>query len=105
MIKWREFRLKEAAEKAKIDLSSQSVAIINLPFLAVTENGPLNVELELKRSEFESMTSHLLDRTRKANWRCIKRSGVTAKDLHEVLLVGGSTRMPSCSRYGKKNFR
>ncbi|WAM07177.1 Hsp70 family protein [Mycoplasmopsis cynos] len=53
--------------------------------MAVTENGELNVELELKRSEFESMTSHLLDRTRKANWRCIKRSGITAKDLWSII--------------------
>ncbi|WP_027121335.1 molecular chaperone DnaK [Mycoplasma leonicaptivi] len=88
-------RLKEAAEKAKIDLSSQSVATINLPFLAVTAEGPVNVELELKRSEFESMTAHLLDRTRKPIEDALKEAGVTAADLHEVLLVGGSTRMPA----------
>ncbi|WLP85741.1 molecular chaperone DnaK [Mycoplasma seminis] len=88
-------RLKESAEKAKIDLSNQSTATINLPFLAVTANGPLNVELELKRSEFESMTSHLLDRTRKPIEDALKEAGITAKDLDEVLLVGGSTRMPA----------
>ncbi|WP_322936216.1 molecular chaperone DnaK [Mycoplasmopsis cynos] len=97
-------RLKEAAEKAKIDLSSQSVAIINLPFLAVTENGPLNVELELKRSEFESMTSHLLDRTRKPIEDALKEAGITAKDLHEVLLVGGSTRMPAVQDMVKRTL-
>ncbi|SJZ48646.1 molecular chaperone DnaK [Mycoplasmopsis verecunda] len=88
-------RLKEAAEKAKIDLSNQSTATINLPFLAVTANGPLSVELELKRSEFEAMTSHLLDRTRKPIEDALKEAGITAKDLDEVLLVGGSTRMPA----------
>ncbi|MFV8467425.1 molecular chaperone DnaK [Mycoplasma sp. 46852] len=88
-------RLKEAAEKAKIDLSNQSTATINLPFLAVTAAGPLNVELELKRSEFESMSSHLLDRTRKPIEDALREAGITAKDLDEVLLVGGSTRMPA----------
>ncbi|WP_027333436.1 molecular chaperone DnaK [Mycoplasmopsis glycophila] len=88
-------RLKETAEKAKIDLSAQSVAQINLPFLAVTADGPVNVELELKRSEFESMTSHLLDRTRKPIEDALKEAGITANDIHEVLLVGGSTRMPA----------
>ncbi|MFV8401072.1 molecular chaperone DnaK [Mycoplasma sp. 2634B] len=88
-------RLKEAAEKAKIDLSNQSTATINLPFLAVTAAGPLNVELELKRSEFEAMSSHLLDRTRKPIEDALREAGITAKDLDEVLLVGGSTRMPA----------
>ncbi|MFV8468248.1 molecular chaperone DnaK [Mycoplasma sp. VS292A] len=88
-------RLKEAAEKAKIDLSNQSTATINLPFLAVTGAGPLNVELELKRSEFEAMSSHLLDRTRKPIEDALREAGITAKDLDEVLLVGGSTRMPA----------
>ncbi|WP_416756001.1 molecular chaperone DnaK [Mycoplasma aquilae ATCC BAA-1896] len=88
-------RLKEAAEKAKIDLSNQSTTTINLPFLAVTAAGPLNVELELKRSEFEAMSSHLLDRTRKPIEDALKQAGITAKDLDEVLLVGGSTRMPA----------
>ncbi|QNM93783.1 molecular chaperone DnaK [Mycoplasma sp. Pen4] len=88
-------RLKEAAEKAKIDLSNQSTTSINLPFLAVTANGPLNVELELKRSEFEAMTAHLLDRTRKPIQDALKEAGIAASDLDEVLLVGGSTRMPA----------
>lgn len=88
-------RLKEAAEKAKIDLSNQSTTTINLPFLAVTAAGPLNIELELKRSEFEAMSSHLLDRTRKPIEDALREAGITAKDLDEVLLVGGSTRMPA----------
>ncbi|WP_036452189.1 molecular chaperone DnaK [Mycoplasma buteonis] len=88
-------RLKETAEKAKIDLSAQSVAQINLPFLAVTSDGPVNVELELKRSEFETMTAHLLDRTRKPIEDALREANITANELHEVLLVGGSTRMPA----------
>ncbi|BBA22399.1 molecular chaperone DnaK [Mycoplasmopsis bovirhinis] len=97
-------RLKEAAEKAKIDLSSQAVATVNLPFLAVTENGPVNVELELKRSEFETMTAHLLDRTRKPIEDALKEAGITARDLHEVLLVGGSTRMPAVQDMVKRTL-
>ncbi|UUD36383.1 molecular chaperone DnaK [Mycoplasmopsis citelli] len=97
-------RLKETAEKAKIDLSAQSVASINLPFLAVTADGPVNVELELKRSEFESMTSHLLDRTRKPIEDALREAKVTAADLHEVLLVGGSTRMPAVQELVKRTL-
>ncbi|MEI2462122.1 molecular chaperone DnaK [Mycoplasmopsis felis] len=97
-------RLKEAAEKAKIDLSSQSVATINLPFLAVTPEGPINVELELKRSEFEDMTSHLLDRTRKPIEDALREAKITAADLHEVLLVGGSTRMPAVQDMVKRTL-
>ncbi|WXA52108.1 molecular chaperone DnaK [Mycoplasmopsis cynos] len=97
-------RLKEAAEKAKIDLSSQSVATINLPFLAVTPEGPINVELELKRSEFEDMTSHLLDRTRKPIEDALREAKITASDLHEVLLVGGSTRMPAVQDMVKRTL-
>ncbi|MFL1038912.1 Hsp70 family protein, partial [Mycoplasmopsis synoviae] len=88
-------RLKENAEKAKIDLSNQSVVQINIPFLVMSANGPINVELSLKRSEFEAMTSHLLDRTRKPIEDTLKEAKLSANDIHEVLLVGGSTRMPA----------
>lgn len=88
-------RLKEAAEKAKIDLSNQSVASINLPFLTVTSDGPVNVDLELKRSEFESMTAYLVDKTRKPIEDALKEANITASELDEVLLVGGSTRIPA----------
>ncbi|TNK83604.1 molecular chaperone DnaK [Mycoplasmopsis pullorum] len=97
-------RLKETAEKAKIDLSSQSVANINLPFLAVTENGPVNVELELKRSEFDAMTAYLVDKTRKPIEDALKEAGITANDLHEVLLVGGSTRIPAVQEMVKRTL-
>ncbi|WGI36603.1 molecular chaperone DnaK [Mesomycoplasma lagogenitalium] len=88
-------RLKEEAEKAKISLSEQSITTISLPFLAVSENGPINVELELKRSEFEAMTAHLVDKTRKPIMDALKEANLEAKDLDEILLVGGSTRIPA----------
>ena len=92
------FRLKEAAEKAKIDLSGSESAHITLAFLAMTENGPINVELELKRSEFEKMTAHLVDRTRKPIEDALKEAKLKIEDLDEVLLVGGSTRIPAVQR-------
>lgn len=91
-------RLKEAAEKAKIDLSGSDLAQITLPFLAITETGPLNVELELKRSEFEKMTAHLVDRTRKPIEDALKEAKLSVSDLDEVLLVGGSTRIPAVQK-------
>lgn len=91
-------RLKEAAEKAKIDLSGSDLAQITLPFLAITETGPLNVELELKRSEFEKMTAHLVDRTRKPIEDALKEAKLSISDLDEVLLVGGSTRIPAVQK-------
>ena len=69
-------RLKEAAEKAKIELSGSDSTTINLPFLAITDNGPLNVELELTRSEFEKMTAHLVDRTRKPIMDALKEANL-----------------------------
>lgn len=91
-------RLKEVAEKAKIDLSGSDVAQITLPFLAMTENGPLNVELELKKSDFEKMSAHLVDRTRKPIEDALKEANLKPSDLDEVLLVGGSTRIPAVQR-------
>ncbi|UUD36850.1 chaperone protein DnaK [Mycoplasmopsis californica] len=88
-------RLKETAEKAKIDLSNQLVASISLPFLAITKNGPLNVELELKRAEFEKMTHDLLERTKKPIQDALKEAKLSKKDIDHILLVGGSTRMPA----------
>lgn len=91
-------RLKEEAEKAKIQLSGSDVAQILLPFLAITPKGPLNVELELSKSEFEKMTSHLVDRTRKPIADALKEAKLQASDLDEVLLVGGSTRIPAVQK-------
>ncbi|MCV3753292.1 molecular chaperone DnaK [Mycoplasma enhydrae] len=91
-------RLKEEAERTKISLSESMVANISLPFLAMNENGPINVELELKRSEFESMTSDLLDKTKKPLLDALKQAKLEWNDITEVLLVGGSTRMPAVQK-------
>ncbi|WP_427902746.1 molecular chaperone DnaK [Metamycoplasma alkalescens] len=88
-------RLKEEAERAKIALSESLVANISLPFLAMNENGPINVELELKRSEFEAMTTDLLERTKKPLIDALEQAKLSWNDITEVLLVGGSTRMPA----------
>ena len=100
-------RLKESAEKAKIDLSGQSTTTISLPFLSITDTGPLNVEVELTRSEFEKMTSDLVSRTKKPMLDALKEAKLSTSDIDEVLLVGGSTRIPAVqsmveSTLGKK---
>ncbi|MBD3899005.1 molecular chaperone DnaK [Mycoplasma hominis] len=91
-------RLKEEAERAKITLSEQLIANISLPFLAMNENGPVNVELEITRATFESMTEHLLQRTRKPLLDVLTEAKLTWNDINEVLLVGGSTRMPAVQK-------
>ncbi|MGX9339529.1 molecular chaperone DnaK [Mycoplasma sp. 332] len=91
-------RLKEEAERAKISLSESLVANISLPFLAMNENGPINVELELKRSEFEAMTSDLLEKTKKPLLDALNEAKLNWNDITEVLLVGGSTRMPAVQK-------
>ena len=103
-------RLKDAAEKAKIELSGQMASTISLPFLAMTENGPLNVEYELKRSEFEKMTENLVQRTKKPIEDALREAKLSASDIDEVLLVGGSTRIPAVqtmveTTLGKKSNR
>ena len=88
-------RLKEAAEKAKIELSGQSETTINLPFVTATAEGPLHLEEKLTRSEFERMTSDLIDRCKAPFTMAIKDAGIDLKAIDHVILVGGSTRMPS----------
>ncbi|MBU4691221.1 molecular chaperone DnaK [Mycoplasma zalophi] len=97
-------RLKEEAEKAKITLSGSSVATISLPFLAVTETGPINVELSLKRSDFEKMTEDLLERVKKPIYDALNEAKLETSDLDEVLLVGGSTRMPAVQELVEKTL-
>ena len=88
-------RLKEAAEKAKIELSQKQEAQINLPFITATSSGPLHLDYTLTRAAFESMTSHLLDRCRRPFERALADAGLTADEVDHVILVGGSTRMPA----------
>ena len=87
-------RLKEAAEKAKIDLSGQKETQILLPYLSMTQNGPINVEKTLTRARFEKLSQDLLDRCEKPILDAVNQSKLNFKDLNQVLLVGGSSRMP-----------
>ena len=88
-------RLKEAAENAKKELSSASQAQINLPFITADATGPKHLDYTLTRSEFERLTRDLLDRCKDPVNRALKDAGMSASDLDEVILVGGSTRMPA----------
>ncbi|AFQ03140.1 molecular chaperone DnaK [Mycoplasmoides genitalium M6320] len=91
-------RLKEAAERAKIELSAQLETIISLPFLTVTQKGPVNVELKLTRAKFEELTKPLLERTRNPISDVIKEAKIKPEEINEILLVGGSTRMPAVQK-------
>ena len=88
-------RLKVAAEKAKIEVSSSSETTIHLPYITHGESGPLHFEEKLTRSEFQKMTSDLLDRTKKPFQQVLKDGGVAIDRIDHVVLVGGSTRMPA----------
>jgi molecular chaperone DnaK len=88
-------RLKEAAEKAKIELSSVSETEVNLPFITATDAGPLHLQRKLSRSEFQKLTEDLLERTRRPFEQAIKDSGMSVSEIDHVVLVGGSTRMPA----------
>ncbi|MBN9140288.1 MAG: molecular chaperone DnaK [Micrococcales bacterium] len=95
-------RLKEAAEQAKKELSSNMSASIQLPYLSLTANGPANLDETLTRAQFEQMTSDLLDRTKKPFEDVIKEAGIKVSDIAHVVLVGGSTRMPAVTELVKK---
>jgi molecular chaperone DnaK len=88
-------RLQEAAEKAKIELSSSSETTIHLPYITLSETGPLHFEEKLTRSEFQKLTSDLLDRTKQPFASVIKDAGVNVEQIDHVIMVGGSTRMPA----------
>ncbi len=87
-------RLMEAAEKAKIELSAVSVTDINLPFITADQDGPKHLETRLTRSQFEAMCDDLLGKLRVPVKRALRDAGMTPRDIEEVVLVGGSTRMP-----------
>ncbi len=88
-------RLRETAEKAKIELSSSTESQINLPYITHSEQGPLHLDTKLTRAEFQKMTSDLLDRCKSPFQQVIKDAGVKLSDIDHVVLVGGSTRMPA----------
>jgi molecular chaperone DnaK len=87
-------RLKEAAEKAKIELSSMSETELNLPFITADASGPKHLQMRLSRAKFEQLTASLTDRLRGPVERALKDAGMQSHQLNEVVLVGGSTRMP-----------
>ncbi|HEU4422458.1 MAG TPA: molecular chaperone DnaK, partial [Pilimelia sp.] len=90
-------RLKEAAEKAKIELSAATTTGINLPYITAGPAGPLHLDMNLSRAEFQRMTQDLLDRCKAPFEQAIKDAGVKLSDVDHVILVGGSTRMPAVS--------
>ena len=97
-------RLKDAAEKAKKDLSGVTTTNISLPFLSQGESGPLHLELTLTRAKFEELTDDLLDSTLEPLRKALKDADLTKKDIDKVLLVGGSTRMPKVAELIKKEL-
>ncbi len=95
-------RLKEAAEKAKIELSGMQQTQINLPFITADATGPKHLDITLSRAKFEELISDLVDATRGPVEQAMKDAKVTASDIHKVLLVGGSTRVPCVQEMVKK---
>ena len=88
-------RLREAAEKAKIELSSSQATTINLPYITAGADGPLHLDVQMTRSEFQKLTQDLLDRCKKPFQNAIKDAGVAVSAIDHVVMVGGSTRMPA----------
>lgn len=100
-------RLREAAEKAKIELSSSISTDVNLPFITATPSGAKHLEMKLTRAKLEELVNHLLQKTIPPCEACLKDAGLSKNDIHEVILVGGMTRMPKVQElvekfYGKK---
>ena len=97
-------RLKEAAEKAKIELSSSNSTDVNLPFITATQDGPKHLNINVSRSKFEQLISALVDRTKQPCEQAIKDAHVSPSDIDEVILVGGSTRIPMVQELVKNLF-
>ena len=97
-------RLREAAEKAKIDLSARTETEINLPFITADQTGPKHLQKSLSRAKFEQMTDDLLERTKEPCRKALADAGIDASQIDEVLLVGGSTRMPKVMQTVKEIF-
>src|SRR3989440_7409540 len=97
-------RLKEAAEKAKIELSSAQTTEINLPFITADASGPKHLSLSLSRAKLEQLTGDLIDRTKGPVQQALKDAGVEARSIDEVVLVGGQTRMPAVQQLVRDMF-
>ncbi|MFP4363031.1 MAG: molecular chaperone DnaK [Spirochaetia bacterium] len=98
-------RLKEASEKAKIELSSAQSTDINLPFITADNSGPKHLQYSLSRSKFEQMVDDLVQNTKKPCEKAIKDAGLSVEDIDDVILVGGSTRIPAVQRLVKDFFK
>jgi len=97
-------RLKEASEKAKCELSTQLEATINLPFITADASGPKHLQMTITRSKFESLVDHVFDRLKAPCYSAMEDAKLTPKDIHEVLLVGGSTRIPKVQQIAREIF-
>ncbi len=97
-------RLKDAAEKAKIDLSATTSTNINLPFITADATGPKHLDLTLSRAKFDQLTAHLVERSMEPCRKAIADSGLSMSEIDEVILVGGSTRIPAVQEAVKKFF-
>ena len=97
-------RLREAAEKAKIELSNMGSTSINLPFITADDTGPKHLEMELSRAQFEELVNYLVEGTIEPVSQAIKDSGLTANEIDRIILVGGSTRIPAVQDAIKKFF-
>ncbi|MEU8782415.1 molecular chaperone DnaK [Streptomyces sp. NPDC048637] len=95
-------RLREAAEKAKIELSAATETTINLPYLSASADGPLHLDEKLTRSQFEQLTADLLERCKTPFHNAVKDAGIKVADIDHVILVGGSTRMPAVTELVKE---
>ncbi len=95
-------RLKEASEKAKMELSSTQSTNINVPFITATAEGPLHLNVDLTRAKFEQLTKHLVEKTMEPAKKAMADAGVSTSDLQQVILVGGSTRIPAVQEAVKK---
>ena len=95
-------RLKEAAEKAKIELSTVMETDINLPFITADQTGPKHLQMKLTRSKFEQLVDDLLQRSMEPVKQALADAGITPSDIDEVVLVGGSTRVPKIQQLVKE---
>ena len=97
-------RLREAAEKAKIELSSAMETEVNLPFITADQNGPKHLNLKLTRAKLEQLVEAIIRRSAGPCRQALKDSGLDVGDIHEVVLVGGQTRMPAIQALVKEVF-
>ena len=88
-------RLKEAAEKAKVELSSVTSSTINLPFITATQEGPQHLEMTVTRAKFEELTADLVEKTMDPTRRALDDAGLKVEQVDRIVLVGGSTRIPA----------